>query len=80
MEFYSREIQIMRQSQSKLALDYVQSVGVTVTVTVGVKVFVGVIVGVTVAVTVLVGVVVKEEEVPVLGLAEVPAGELTDHA
>jgi phosphopantetheine adenylyltransferase len=32
MEFYSREIQIMRQSQSKLALEYVQSVGVTVTV------------------------------------------------
>jgi hypothetical protein len=32
MEFYSREIQIMRQSQSKMALDYVTSVGVTVTV------------------------------------------------
>jgi hypothetical protein len=32
MEFYSREIQIMRQSQSKMALEYVQSVGVTVTV------------------------------------------------
>ena len=32
MEFYSREIQIMRQSQSKLALDYVQSVGVVVNV------------------------------------------------
>ena len=31
MEFYSREIQIMRQSQSKLALEYVQSVGVSVT-------------------------------------------------
>lgn len=31
MEFYSREIQIMRQSQSKMALEYVQSVGVTVT-------------------------------------------------
>ena len=32
MEFYSREIQIMRQSQSKMVLDYVTSVGVTVTV------------------------------------------------
>ena len=32
MEFYSREIQIMRQSQSKMALEYVQSVGVLVTV------------------------------------------------
>jgi hypothetical protein len=32
MEFYSREIQIMRQSQSKMALEYVQSVGVNVTV------------------------------------------------
>ena len=31
MEFYSREIQIMRQSQSKMALEYIQSVGVTVT-------------------------------------------------
>ena len=31
MEFYSREIQIMRQSQSKMALEYVTSVGVTVT-------------------------------------------------
>jgi hypothetical protein len=31
MEFYSREIQIMRQSQSKMALEYVQSVGVLVT-------------------------------------------------
>jgi hypothetical protein len=31
MEFYSREIQIMRQSQSKLALEYVTSVGVSVT-------------------------------------------------
>ena len=31
MEFYSREIQIMRQSQSKMALEYVQSVGVSVT-------------------------------------------------
>jgi len=32
MEFYSREIQIMRQSQSKMALDYVTSVGVTISV------------------------------------------------
>ena len=32
MEFHSREIQIMRQSQSKLALDYVNSVGVPITV------------------------------------------------
>ena len=32
MDFYSREIQIMRQSQSKMALEYVTSVGVTVTV------------------------------------------------
>ena len=32
MEFYSREIQIMRQSQSKMALEYVTSVGVNVTV------------------------------------------------
>ncbi len=31
MEFYSREIQIMRQSQSKMALEYVTSVGVSVT-------------------------------------------------
>jgi hypothetical protein len=31
MDFYSREIQIMRQSQSKMALEYVTSVGVTVT-------------------------------------------------
>ena len=31
MEFYSREIQIMRQSQSKMALEYVTSVGVLVT-------------------------------------------------
>jgi hypothetical protein len=31
MEFYSREIQIMRQSQSKMALDYVTTVGVSVT-------------------------------------------------
>jgi hypothetical protein len=31
MEFYSREIQIMRQSQSKMALEYIQSVGVSVT-------------------------------------------------
>ena len=32
MEFHNREIQIMRQSQSKLALEYVTSVGVTVSV------------------------------------------------
>ena len=31
MEFFSREIQIMRQSQSKMALEYVTSVGVKVT-------------------------------------------------
>ena len=31
MEFYSKDIQIMRQSQSKMALEYVQSVGVSVT-------------------------------------------------
>ena len=31
MEFYSREIQIMRQSQSKMALEYLNSVGVLVT-------------------------------------------------
>jgi hypothetical protein len=31
MEFYSKEIQIMRQSQSKLVLEYVSSVGVTIT-------------------------------------------------
>lgn len=32
MEFHNRDIQIMRQSQSKLALDYVTSLGVTITV------------------------------------------------
>ena len=32
MDFYSKEIQIMRQSQSKLALEYVSSVGITITV------------------------------------------------
>ena len=32
MDFYSKEIQIMRQSQSKLALEYVSSVGINVTV------------------------------------------------
>ena len=32
MDFHNREIQIMRQSQSKLALEYVTSVGVTVSV------------------------------------------------
>ena len=31
MDFYSREIQIMRQSQSKMALEYVTTVGVSVT-------------------------------------------------
>lgn len=32
MEFYNREIQILRQSQSKLALEYVTSIGVTCSV------------------------------------------------
>jgi len=32
MEFNNKDIQIMRQSQSKLALEYVSSIGVTVTV------------------------------------------------
>ncbi len=32
MEFYSRDIQILRQSQSKLALEFVSQSGVTVTV------------------------------------------------
>ncbi len=32
MEFYSRDIQIMRQSQSKMALEYVSQSGITVTV------------------------------------------------
>ena len=32
MEFYSREIQILRQSQSKMAHEYVTSIGVTLTV------------------------------------------------
>lgn len=32
MEFYSRDIQILRQSQSKLALEYVSQSGVTITV------------------------------------------------
>jgi phosphopantetheine adenylyltransferase len=31
IKFYSREIQIMRQSQSKLALEYVASLGVKIT-------------------------------------------------
>ena len=31
MEFYSRDIQILRQSQSKMALEYLNSVGVKVT-------------------------------------------------
>ena len=32
MEFYSKDIQILRQSQSKLALEYVTSIGVILTV------------------------------------------------
>ena len=32
MEFHSRDIQILRQSQSKLALEYVNQSGITVTV------------------------------------------------
>ncbi len=32
MEFYSRDIQIIRQSQSKLALEFVTQSGITVTV------------------------------------------------
>mgnify|MGYP006268244249 CR=1 FL=1 len=32
MEFYSRELQIMRQSQIKMALEYVSSVGINVSV------------------------------------------------
>lgn len=32
MEFYSRDIQILRQSQSKLALDYLQHQNISVTV------------------------------------------------
>ena len=31
MDFYGRDIQIMRQSQSKMALEYVTTVGVSVT-------------------------------------------------
>jgi uncharacterized protein (DUF2252 family) len=31
MEFYGREIQIMRQSQSKMALEYVNHIGAKVT-------------------------------------------------
>lgn len=31
MDFYSKDVQILRQSQSKLALDYVNSVGVQIT-------------------------------------------------
>jgi hypothetical protein len=31
MDFYGRDIQIMRQSQSKMALEYLNSVGVRVT-------------------------------------------------
>jgi hypothetical protein len=32
MEFNNKDIQIMRQSQSKMALEYVNSIGVTITV------------------------------------------------
>ena len=32
MDFHSRDIQILRQSQSKMALEYTNSVGVKVTV------------------------------------------------
>jgi len=32
MDFNSKDIQILRQSQSKMALEYLTSVGVTVTV------------------------------------------------
>lgn len=32
MDFYSRDIQIMRQSQSKMALEYVNNSGIEVTV------------------------------------------------
>lgn len=32
MDFYSRDIQILRQSQSKLVLEYTNSVGVVITV------------------------------------------------
>lgn len=32
MEFYSKEIQIIRQSQSKMALEYVTLLGVTLSV------------------------------------------------
>jgi hypothetical protein len=31
MEFYNRDIQILRQSQSKMALEYVNHIGVKVT-------------------------------------------------
>lgn len=31
MEFYNRDIQILRQSQSKMALDYVNHIGAKVT-------------------------------------------------
>jgi hypothetical protein len=32
MEFYGRDLQILRQSQSKMALEYVTLIGVTLTV------------------------------------------------
>lgn len=31
MEFYNRDIQILRQSQSKMALEYVNHIGIKVT-------------------------------------------------
>lgn len=33
MEFYNRDVQILRQSQSKMALEYVNHLGVKVTFT-----------------------------------------------
>lgn len=32
MEFYNRDIQILRQSQSKLALEYLKELGITASV------------------------------------------------
>lgn len=32
MEFYSRDIQILRQSQSKMVLEYINSIGIKLTV------------------------------------------------
>ena len=31
MDFYNRDIQILRQSQSKMALEYINSIGISVT-------------------------------------------------